>query len=618
MMTARQHFALGIEALGLSSPIPGYPLTLAKDATEQQRAAARPHFQRAVDADPAMCDAWVGLACAGDVSVSTLTGAHENSTFLHRETRRLGLEDTQLYPAVPAPIDCINLYPCTHTGLALARIAAVIRAHDYDLAEKLLDTVHLAPEPHQAQIHRLLGASLYYVTEQWPAVLDWTCRSVSVIEPEVDEVTALMTGVAQARLGRVDEAVATLATMKPTIPQVAAESALFLGLCERARQDEKRAHLHLQKAVVGDVRLSEAAAALADPTYGLLTTTVDAIAARSNRWDPRSGPSVVDLAREKRRAGDPEMLARAEARIDAYVGLAPVKERLHQLKIARQYDAMMLAAGEEVGEMESLNMSFVGAPGTAKTSMARDVGEEYCGLGLLAKPDVVEASRATLIGEHIGVTASRTLAFLEQAKGGVALVDEAPELYKPHTPNDFGIEALDTIMKWTEDNRDNTMVILAGYKGPLNAMLDHNVGMRSRFPVQLEFPSYTGEEMLEILTRMAASRSKVLLDDDSGQYWLKLCTYLYEAWSSEDENAGPRGEPGGPRRLIDIAANGRFARMVLTEAALLMKNRVTPTLDTTTPEGLRRGRTVITADLREATRRTLLTQRLDPSIADIA
>lgn len=618
-MTARQHFALGIEALGLSSPVPGYPTTLAIAATDQQRAAARPHFQRAVDADPAMCDAWVGLACAGDVSVATLTNAHENSTYLHRETRRLGLEDTQLYPAVPAPVDYINLYPCTHGGLALARIAAVIRARDYELAEKLLDTVDLTAEPHQVQIHRLLGASLYYVTEQWPRVLDWTRRPVSVIEPEVDEVTTLMTGVAQARLGRVDEAVATLATMKqPSIPRVAAEAALFLGLCERARQDEQHAHRHLQKAVIGDVRLSEAAAALADPTYGLLTTTADAIAARKNRWDPRSGPSVTDLAREKRRAGDPEMLARAEARIDAYVGLAPVKERLHQLKVARQYDAMMLAAGEEVGEMESLNMSFVGAPGTAKTSMARDVGEEYCGLGLLAKPDVVEASRATLIGEHIGETTSRTLAFLERAKGGVALVDEAPELYKPHTPNDFGTEALDTIMKWTEDNRDNTMVILAGYKGPLNAMLDHNVGMRSRFPVQLEFPSYTGEEMVEILSRMAASRSKVLIDPSAAEYWLRLCTFLYDTWSEEGENPGPRGEPGGSRRLIDIAANGRFARMVLTEASLLMKNRVAPTLDTTTPEGLRQGRTVIAADLREATRRTLITQRLDPSIADIA
>lgn len=618
-MTARQHFALGIEALGLSAPALGYEPVLAISANGQRRAAARPHFQRAVDADPSMCDAWVGLACAGDISVSTLTNAYENSSYLHRETRRLGLQDTQLYPAVPAPVDYISLYPCTHTGLALARIAALIRAHEYDQAEKLLDTVDLGSETHQAQIHRLLGASLYYITEQWPQVLEWTARSVPIVEPEVDEATAFMAGVSQARLGRIDEAVATLTTIKkPTIPQIAAETKLYLGLCERARQDEQQAHRYLQDAVVGDVRLAEAAAALGDPTYGLLTTTADAIAARTNRWDPRSGPSVVDLARQKQRAGNPEMLARAEARIDGYVGLAPVKERLHQLKVARQYDAAMIAAGEEVGEIESMNMSFVGAPGTAKTSMARDVGEEYCGLGLLAKPDVVEASRATLIGEHIGETTSRTLAFLERAKGGVALVDEAPELYKPHTPNDFGTEALDTIMKWTEDNRDSTIVILAGYKDPLNAMLDHNVGMRSRFPVQLEFPSYTGSEMVEILARMAATRSKVLLDTASTEYWLNVCSFLYDKWLDDNGQIIGVADPGTARRLIDIAANGRFARMALTEAALLMKNRVTPTLDTTTPEGLRQARTVITADLREATRRTLLTQRLDPNIADIA
>lgn len=616
-MNARQHFAFGIEALGLSAPQQGYPPMLAAAATAAQRAAARPHFQRAVDADPVMCDAWMGLACAGDVSASTLTNAYESSSYLHRETRRLGLQDTQLYPSVPAPIEFITLYPCTHVGLALARIASVIRAHDYEQAEKLLDTIDLGVEPQQVQIHRLLGAALYYVTEQWPVVLDWVYRPVPSVGTEVDEATALMAGVAQARLGRIDEAMATLASMRPMVPQIAAESSLYLGLCERARGDDKQAKRYLESAVVGDVLLSEAAAALSDSSYGLLTTTAEAIAARTSRWDPRSGPSVVELAREKKRAGDPEMLARAEARIDAYVGLAPVKERLDQLKRARQYDAAMLAAGEEVGEVESLNMTFVGAPGTAKTSMARDVGEEYCGLGLLAKPDVVEASRAKLVGEHIGETTARTLAFLESAKGGVALVDEAPELYKPHTPNDFGPEALDTIMKWTEDNRDSTMVILAGYKEPLNAMLDnHNVGMRSRFPVQLEFPSYTGSEMVEILTRMAATRSKVLIDPAACDYWLRVCTFLYDHWS-EDRGQMQAGVVVGPRRLIDIAANGRFARMVLTEAALLMKNRVISTLDTSSAEGLRAGRTVITDDLRQATRGMLATQGVDPAIAEL-
>lgn len=608
-MTAREHFDRGIQALGLRAPAVGRAPTRSLECTPEQRNAARPHFRRAVTEDPSMCDAWVALACAGDITPDTFARAAETTNLLHRETRRYGLDDSQLIPVVPVPF--IDLYAQTRVGLSLARIAALITGRNYDDAEKLLNTTDITSEPNQEQVHRFLGAALYYLTENWIAVLNWTSRTVKVVENPIGPATELLAGIAETKLGQFDDAVKTLTAIKNAPQVIAAEAFLYQGLCERALGNEEQARALFQRAVVDGVQRPEAATALADPTYGPTTTTSEAIAARTDRWDPTSGPSVGDLNRQKQRSGNPAMLAKARERINEYIGLKPVKDRLAELEVALEWDLQMLAAGEDIGDMESINMVFVGQPGTAKTSMARDVGEEYCGLGLLTKPDVKEASRPTLIGDKIGETTKRTLAFLELARGGVAFIDEAPELYKQHTPNDFGREAVETIMKWTEDNRD-TMVILAGYKRPMNAMLDLNPGLRSRFPTQLEFPSYTGPEMLEIFDLMSASISKVLLAEDARTYWLALCTHLA---TTPVPDSDPTAEP---RKLIDAAANGRFARMVITESAILMKNRVRPNLDLSTAEGKAYARTVTAVDARDAARRILITQNLDPALADIA
>ncbi|QSN49603.1 AAA family ATPase [Mycobacteroides abscessus] len=608
-MSAREHFDRGIQALGLRAPAVGRAPTRSLDCTPEQRNAARLHFRRAVTEDPSMCDAWVALACAGDITADTFARAAETTNLLHRETRRYGLDDSQLIPVVPVPF--IDLYAQTRVGLSLARIAALITGRNYDDAEKLLNTTDITSEPNQEQIHRFLGAALYYLTDNWTDVLNWTGRTVKVVENPIGPATELLAGIAETKLGQFDAAIKTLTAIKNAPQVIAAEASLYQGLCERALGNEEQARALFQRAIVDGTQRPEAATALADPTYGPTTTTSEAIAARTNRWDPTSGPSVIDLNRQKRRSGNPAMLAEARARIDAYIGLRPVKERLAELEVALKWDLEMIAAGEEIGEIESINMTFVGKPGTAKTSMARDVGAEYCGLGLLDSAEVKEASRALLIGDKIGETTKRTLAFLESARGGVAFIDEAPELYKPHTPNDFGREALDTIMKWTEDNRD-TLVIMAGYKGPMNTMLEkHNVGMMSRFPTQLEFPSYSGQEMLEILDLMAARSAKVMMDEEARAYWLALCNHLCTTPGEDDHN-------GESRLLIDVAANGRFARMVITEAALLMKNRVLPGLDLSSPEKRRAARTVICADLRAAVQRKLPAQGLDAALADIA
>ena len=162
MSSARDYLDAGIDALGLL----GNPADLA---------AARDRFRRAVSMDPGMCDAWLGLVVTGDHSSETLRHAHEASATVHRETRRLGLQDTDLGASVASP-GFIEVFPYTPASITLAYIAALLTEADYDTAEKLLESYDTAREPQQSPIWRCLGATLHYVTQRWTDVLDWTAR----------------------------------------------------------------------------------------------------------------------------------------------------------------------------------------------------------------------------------------------------------------------------------------------------------------------------------------------------------------------------------------------------------------------------------------------------------
>lgn len=295
-MTARDYLDTGIANLGLL----GGPKNLA---------AAGEAFRRATELDPGMCDAWMGLAGAGDISTCTLRNTHDASATLHRETRRLGLGDADLAPTVPAPV-FLDLYPHTPGGLALAYAAGLIRDGDYDCAENLLNQFDLSREPQQTQIHRFLGAALHYVTRRWPDVLGWTSRRVSSHNEVVDAATTLLRGIAQTGLGQFETALATLqpitAELHPT--PIAAEAALYRGLCHRALHDESAARAQFATATVDGVLRPDASTALADPTFGPIVTTEQAIAARTDRWDPDSGPTTTEIRQAQQRKAAQEVL----------------------------------------------------------------------------------------------------------------------------------------------------------------------------------------------------------------------------------------------------------------------------------------------------------------------
>jgi stage V sporulation protein K len=158
-----------------------------------------------------------------------------------------------------------------------------------------------------------------------------------------------------------------------------------------------------------------------------------------------------------------------------------------------------------------LHMVFKGNPGTGKTTVARILGKLLKGIGVLSKGHVVEVERADLVGEYIGHTAHRVQENVKKSLGGILFVDEAYSLARGGE-KDFGKEAIDTLVKAMEDYKDEFILILAGYRDEMEYFLNTNPGLRSRFPIQIDFPDYTIDELLQIAELMVKNRQYILTD----------------------------------------------------------------------------------------------------------
>src|ERR1022692_39070 len=216
-------------------------------------------------------------------------------------------------------------------------------------------------------------------------------------------------------------------------------------------------------------------------------------------------PGRLTAVRSALVSGDPF------AELDQMTGLASVK---HQVRLlAAEARAEQLRRDADLpAATPSRHMIFTGPPGTAKTTVARLIAAIYAQLGLLSSGHLTEVTRADLIGRYIGETAPLVTQAVAAALGGVLFIDEAYTLALSDSPNDYGPEAIATLLKLMEDHRGDLVVIAAGYEHEMHALLHANPGLASRFPQTVHFPAYTDEELAAIFAGMARSAGLQLAD----------------------------------------------------------------------------------------------------------
>jgi len=194
------------------------------------------------------------------------------------------------------------------------------------------------------------------------------------------------------------------------------------------------------------------------------------------------------------------------------VGLAPVKARIRDIAALLVIDKLRTNLGL-VSEAPSLHMNFVGNPGTGKTTVAMRMAQILHRLGYVRKGHLVAVTRDDLVGQYIGHTAPKTREVLKKAMGGVLFIDEAYYLYRPENERDYGQEAIEILLQVMENQRDDLVVILAGYKDRMDTFFQSNPGMSSRIAHHLDFPDYAVDELMQIGQKMLAQQNYVLEPD---------------------------------------------------------------------------------------------------------
>ncbi len=284
----------------------------------------------------------------------------------------------------------------------------------------------------------------------------------------------------------------------------------------------------------------------------------------------QAAPERIDLRAEFEASGVRAVLDELDRTL---IGLQPVKTRIREIAALLLVDRARQRLGL-TRETPTLHMSFTGNPGTGKTTVAVKMADLLHRLGYLRKGHLVAVTRDDLVGQYIGHTAPKTKEVLKKAMGGLLFIDEAYYLYRPENERDYGQEAIEILLQVMENNRDDLVVILAGYAGRMETFFESNPGFRSRIAHHVEFPDYSDGELLRIAEVMLAEQSYRL----SPEAEAALADYIPQ------------------RRAQPHFANARSLRNALDRARLRQAKRLFETA--TAPLGAAELSTIEAADIR--------------------
>lgn len=294
--------------------------------------------------------------------------------------------------------------------------------------------------------------------------------------------------------------------------------------------------------------------------------------------EKQSAVPTDDAAGEAAAETPPEKIEDLQAELDGYIGLDAVKQEVRNLINLVTVYRLRKENGLPTTDL-SLHMVFSGNPGTGKTTVARLMARIYHSLGILSKGQLVEVDRSGLVAGYVGQTAIKTRKVIDSALGGVLFIDEAYAL-NGRSENDFGQEAIDTILKAMEDHRDDLVVIVAGYDGLMDDFIHSNPGLESRFNRFLHFDDYTPEELLQIFERQCEKGCYTLAEDAREP----VKDALEEASADAVSFGNARGVRNLFEKILTAQANrlaametvGREDLMRLTSADVLAACKKTP------------------------------------------
>jgi len=233
------------------------------------------------------------------------------------------------------------------------------------------------------------------------------------------------------------------------------------------------------------------------------------------------------------------------------VGLAPVKARIREIAALLLIDKVRKNLGI-TSASPGLHMSFTGSPGTGKTTVGLKMAEILYKLGYVRKGHLLTVTRDDLVGQYIGHTAPKTKEVLKKAMGGVLFIDEAYYLYKPDNDRDYGSEAIEILLQVMENQRDDLVVVLAGYKEPMDKFYESNPGLSSRIANHIDFPDYSTDELVQIAKLILQEQQYRLTPDAESA----LVQYINK------------------RREQPLFANARSVKNALDRARMRQANRI--------------------------------------------